>query len=152
MNCRPTPPPGSWAGTTASPKTLFQSDPALGLTVSDTGVQFQDHAIPAAGHSTVAIRRHPANVNKAVGWIVVDPAPAFPGIASKLPHYGRYSYLAFEGDEPANIASGEWANNDSPLRADLRSAEQRAAGPVTPRQNRPANRSPNSPRSSPENA
>ena len=112
-------------------ETLFQSDPALGLTVSDTGLKFQDHAIPAAGHSTVAIRRHPANVNKAVGWIVVDPAPAFPGIASKLPHYGRYSYLAFEGDEPANIASGEWANNDSPLRADLRSAEQRAAGPAT---------------------
>ena len=110
---------------------LFQSDPALGLTVSDTGLQFQDRAIPAAGHSTVAVRRHPANVNKAVGWIVVDPVAAFPGIASKLPHYGKYSYLAFEGDEPANIASGEWANNDSPLRADLRSAEQRAAGPVT---------------------
>ena len=79
----------------------------------------------------MAVRRHPANVNKAVGWIVVDPAAAFPGIATKLPHYGKYSYLAFEGDEPTNIASGEWANNDSPLRADLRSTEQRAAGPVT---------------------
>ena len=52
-------------------------------------------------------------------------------MATKLPHYGKYSYLAFEGGEPTNIASGEWANNDSPLRADLRSAEQRAAGPVT---------------------
>ena len=110
---------------------LFQSDPTLGLTVSDTGVQFQDQTIPAAGHSTVAVRRHPANVNKAVGWIVVDPAEAFPGIATKLPHYGKYSYLAFEGDEPANIASGEWTNSDSPLRVDLRSAEQRAAGPAT---------------------
>ena len=110
---------------------LFQSDPALGLTVSDTGLKFQDRAIPAAGHSTVAVRRHPANVNKAVGWIVVDPVAAFPGIATKLPHYGKYSYLAFEGDEPANIASGEWTNSDSPLRVDLRSAEQRAAGPVT---------------------
>ena len=110
---------------------LFQSDPGLGLTVNDTGLQFQDRAIPAAGHSTVAVRRHPANVNKAVGWIVVDPVAAFPGMAAKLPHYGKYSYLAFEGNEPTNIASGEWANNDSPLRADLRSAEQRAAGPVT---------------------
>ena len=110
---------------------LFQSDTGLGLTVKDTGLQFKDRAIPAAGHSTVAVRRHPENVNKAVGWIVIDPVAAFPGIATKLPHYGKYSYLAFEGDEPTNIASGEWANNDSPLRVDLRSAEQRAAGPVT---------------------
>ncbi len=106
---------------------LFQSDPTLGLTVSDTGLKFKGRAIPAAGHSTVAVRRHPTNVNKAVGWIVVDPVEAFPGIATKLPHYGKYSYLAFEGDEPANIASGEWTNSDSPLRVDLCSAEQRAA-------------------------
>ncbi len=109
---------------------LFQSDLGLGLTVSAVGLQLQDRVIPAAGHSTVVVRRHPANVNKAVGWIVVDPPAAFPGMGSKLPHYGKYSYLAFEGDEPTNIASGEWANNDSPLRADLRSAQQRAAGPV----------------------
>ena len=109
---------------------LFSSDPGLGLIVSDAGLRLQDRAIPAAGHSTVVVRRHPANINKAVGWIVVDPPAAFPGMGSKLPHYGKYSYLAFEGDEPTNIASGEWANNDSPLRADLRSAQQRAAGPV----------------------
>ena len=109
---------------------LFSSDPGLGLTVSAAGLQLQDRAIPATGHSTVVVRRHPTNINKAVGWIAVDPVAAFPGMASKLPHYGKYSYLAFEGDEPTNIASGEWANNDSPLRADLRSAEQRATGPV----------------------
>ena len=109
---------------------LFSSDPVLGLTVSAAGLQLQERAIPAAGHSTVVVRRHPANIDKAIGWIVVDPVAAFPGMASKLPHYGKYSYLAFEGDEPTNIASGEWANNDSPLRADLRSAEQRITGPV----------------------
>ena len=41
--------------------------------------------------------RHPANVEKAVGWIVADPAAALPGLGRKLPHYGKYSYLGLRG-------------------------------------------------------
>ena len=33
----------------------------------------------------------------------------------KLPHYGKYSYLAFNGDEPTNIAKGQWPVLNSPL-------------------------------------
>jgi hypothetical protein len=36
-------------------------------------------------------------------------------LVRKLPHYGKYSYLAFAGDEPSNIAKGEWPVNNSPL-------------------------------------
>jgi len=38
-----------------------------------------------------------------------------PGLARKLPHYHKYSYLAFEGSEPANVAKGRWTVVDSPL-------------------------------------
>jgi hypothetical protein len=38
----------------------------------------------------------------------------------KLPHYGKYSFLVFEGDEPTNIIKGQWAATQSPLRVDLR--------------------------------
>jgi len=40
-----------------------------------------------------------------------------PGLARKLPHYGKYSYLAFAGDEPTNMAKGQWPAVHSPLTA-----------------------------------
>ncbi|MBV6415806.1 MAG: hypothetical protein CMLOHMNK_00327 [Steroidobacteraceae bacterium] len=70
--------------------------------------------------SVVFARRHPANVAKAVGFIAIGSAAAAPGLAGKLPHYGKYSYLVFEGDEPKNTVKGEWNADDSPLRVDLR--------------------------------
>jgi hypothetical protein len=81
--------------------------------------------MPIAGHTLVAAFRHPANVEKAIGWIVADPAAALPGLGRKLPHYGKYSYLGFQGDEPANIIKGQWQQSDSPLSVDLRPADRR---------------------------
>ncbi len=71
--------------------------------------------VSVADHSLIVIRRHPGNPEKAIGWISVAPGAAFPGVGRKLPHYGKYSYLAFEGDEPTNIVKGQWEATDSPL-------------------------------------
>ncbi len=89
-------------------------------------VSFDGESVATANHSIVAVVRHPANPDKAVGWIAVDPPAAFVGLGRKLPHYGKYSYLAFEGAEPANMLKGEWAAADSPLRVDVRPAGARA--------------------------
>ena len=48
-------------------------------------------------------------------FMAVDNRNAIPGLVRKLPHYGKYSYLAFEGNEPTNIAKGQWAVLNSPL-------------------------------------
>jgi len=48
-------------------------------------------------------------------FIALDKKEAIPGFVRKLPHYGKYSYLAFDGDEPTNIAKGQWPVLDSPL-------------------------------------
>lgn len=71
--------------------------------------------VEAEGNSIVVIRRNPSNPERAIGWIAVDPEAAFTGFARKLPHYGKYSYLAFEGDEPTNFVKGQWETTDSPL-------------------------------------
>ena len=80
-----------------------------------------------AGHTSVVVVRHPASAERAIGWITVDPAllAALPGLGRKLPHYGKYSYLGFDGTEPTNKVKGQWATTDSPLRLDLRSAAER---------------------------
>lgn len=78
-----------------------------------------DKEFPFAAHTFVAVRRHHKNPQKAIGWIVVDPPAAIAGLARKLPHYGKYSYLAFQGDEPANIVKGLSEASDSPLVVNL---------------------------------
>ena len=37
------------------------------------------------------------------------------GLARKLPHYGRYSFVTFEGKAPTNRLKGEWPLGDSAL-------------------------------------
>jgi len=97
-----------------------------GFALTDAELKADGETMPLAGHSVVLTARHPANLEKAVGWIFVDPPAAFPGLGRKLPHYGKYSYLGFEGEEPTNVVKGQWASSDSPLRVDLRPAGARA--------------------------
>ena len=40
-------------------------------------------------------------------------------IGRKIPHYGKYSYLVFEGE--TNVGKGVWKAGDSPLARDLES-------------------------------
>ncbi len=100
---------------------------ASGLTIDAAGLGLDGTPIAFAGHTTVAVVRHPLSAERAIGWITVDPAllAALPGLGRKLPHYGKYSYLGFEGSEPTNMLKGQWAAADSPLRIDLRPAAER---------------------------
>ena len=66
-------------------------------------------------HSVILAGRHPLNPDLAVLWIGAQNAAAHPGLARKLPHYHKYSYLAFTGDEPENVVKGRWPVVGSPL-------------------------------------
>lgn len=95
--------------------------------------------VPIDGHAAAVATRHPAAPDRAVGWILNAAPRAFAGLGRKLPHYGRYSYVAFEGDEPVNTLGGQWPPDDSPLSVDLRPQASRSA-PLPPlgRDPRPA--------------
>ncbi|MBK6599398.1 MAG: M20/M25/M40 family metallo-hydrolase [Proteobacteria bacterium] len=115
-------------------KQWFADDPAIGYAVADDGINAAGTNMPFKDHSTVVVRRNPGNPAKAVGWVTVDPLAAGEGLARKLPHYGKYSYLGFEGTEPANTAKGEWIAADSPLHVVLPASNavpMAAAAPAT---------------------
>ncbi len=103
-----------------------------GLAIEKNAVRLDGQALPFAAHTFAAIARHPASADKVVGWIAVDPIEAMAGLGRKLPHYGKYSYVGFEGAEPANMLSGEWKQADSPMRVDLRAMAGAADAPAKP--------------------
>ncbi|KFI22540.1 peptidase M28 [Nitrosococcus oceani] len=81
-------------------------------------------------HSVVVVTRPRDNPDQALAWVATDNVAAMPGLARKLPHYGKYSYLGFTGAEPENSLKGQWpvvnspmsvllAEDSSPLQAEL---------------------------------
>jgi hypothetical protein len=98
-------------------------------TLAERTLTVDRESMPLDGHVGVIVRRHPGTLERAIGWIFADRLAALPGLGRKLPHYGKYSYLGFEGDEPVNVLKGQWTATDSPLRVDLRPHDERG-GPV----------------------
>ena len=98
-----------------------------------SSVTIDAQAMALRDHAAIVVRRHPRDVTRAIGWIVADRVDAMAGLGRKLPHYGKYSYLGFEGAEPVNMLKGQWQASDSPLSVDLRAGTRRdmAVAPLT---------------------
>jgi aminopeptidase N len=86
-----------------------------GFSPEEKSVRIGETEIPMEKHSVVLVTGNPHNRNMALVLIASDRGEALPGLARKLPHYHKYSYLAFEGDEPANTVKGRWPVMDSPM-------------------------------------
>ena len=105
----------------------FRTQPVRALrdyAVSDAGdtVTIAGSPLSRTRHAVVVMARHPANPEQALGWLAADEPAALAGLGRKLPHYGRYSYLAFTGTEPVNVLKGQWPVVDSPLSITLAEA------------------------------
>ncbi len=64
-------------------------------------------------HSMILSARN--SNNQTILWLATTNSEAIPGLTRKLPHYRKYSYLAFTGDDPTNVTKGQWDTNASPL-------------------------------------
>jgi hypothetical protein len=82
-----------------------------------------EQQLPRHDHSLVLVARSATDPSAAIGWVAAEPAAAIPGLARKLPHYTRYSYLGFKGEEPDNVAKGMWQPVASPLVRNLSGGE-----------------------------
>ncbi len=72
-----------------------------------------------AGQPVDAQRANPVltreQAGQPLGWIAAASPVALPGLARKLPHYGKYGYLVFDGAAPDNRIKGQWPPGDSGL-------------------------------------
>jgi len=71
---------------------------------------------PVDTKSIIAAARNPANPAAVFVFLAAPTAAAADSLARKLPHYGKYSWLVFNGDSADNEGKGEWTPGDSPLR------------------------------------
>jgi aminopeptidase N len=85
------------------------------VTIGTDQVRIGKTSVPHRNHTFVFTARSPENRNMPLSLIVTDNPLSLIGLANKLPHYHKYSYLVFEGSEPANVAKGRWPVEASPL-------------------------------------
>ena len=74
----------------------------------------QQELIGKSGTLALTLSRTRGN-RQTFGYISTDNPTALDGLARKLPHYGRYSYALFNGDEPVINRRGEWRLTDNAL-------------------------------------
>ncbi len=106
-------------------KTLVQeglSDYSTQL--NENSVEINNKSLAKENNSFIASVRNPSNPEEVIVWLTIGNKDAVPGLLRKLPHYGKYSYLVFEGDEPANIEKGQWPVVHSPLTKVLTTGEE----------------------------
>lgn len=90
-----------------------------GVAINQGDTRIEKTEMPRENHSVVLTARNPENKDLCWMFIATDKEEALRGLGRKLPHYHKYSYLGFEGDEPVNVIKGRWPVLDSPMTAFL---------------------------------
>ena len=87
----------------------------FGGTLDRDGWTVEGSTFASDGASIAIAVPHPANPDLAIAYLAADRVDALPGLGRKLPHYGKYGWLAFEGEAPDNVGKGQWDAVGSPL-------------------------------------
>lgn len=85
------------------------------LKMDDNTVVFDGNEVAKAGNSVVFTSYLEEGSDRQFIFMTTENKAAIPGLVRKLPHYGKYSYLGFKGEEPSNISKGQWPVYQSPL-------------------------------------
>ncbi|MDQ7787253.1 MAG: M20/M25/M40 family metallo-hydrolase [Thermodesulfovibrionales bacterium] len=97
-----------------SPKMLTGLTP-YGISFTQEKLVIGTKEFDRKDHTFVFTARNPEDKSLVLTFIATDLPHALSGLGRKLPHYHKYSYLIFEGEEPENIAKDRWPVIDSPM-------------------------------------
>lgn len=96
-------------------KTFIDQLKKLGVDVNEKGVRFSDQSYFWDEHSFVFTLPRTDEEKGTMTWVVAGNAESIPGLMRKLPHYGKYGYLVFEGSAPENRDKGTWQSNPAAM-------------------------------------
>jgi hypothetical protein len=85
------------------------------VALTHESVRLEDTPLTSDKHTIVLVVRHPTHSQQTLAWVATHSVTALPGLRRKLPHYSTYSFLGFVGDEPVNVAKGQWPVLTSPM-------------------------------------
>ncbi len=100
---------------------------SYGARFTPDSVTIENRVFPRAGHTFVFAAFNPANPAFSGALVTSGSADKLRLLASKLPHYGKYSWLVFD-DGMNSLASGVWSASLSPLALDLAQPYTRGGG------------------------
>ena len=83
------------------------------VTITNDAVTINGESYSKTDYSFVMTFRHPQDVSRSMTWLSMADEGVFPAMGRKLPHYGKYGYLVFQGSN--NVAKGEWDVTESPM-------------------------------------
>lgn len=86
------------------------------VTVDGNSITVDGQQYDRATHTFVMATDNYLGFQKAL-LIISNDLNSLPRLGQLIPHYGKYSYLVFEGSK--NVAKGQWEVTDSPLKIDL---------------------------------
>ena len=85
------------------------------VSLTERELHINEQSFPTDDLSFALTAPHPKDRDSAIGLLHIASTPATEGFARKLPHYGKYSFSLFRGDEPGNLLKGQWQTADSAL-------------------------------------
>ncbi|GJL74271.1 M20/M25/M40 family metallo-hydrolase [Nitrosomonas sp.] len=93
-------------------------------------LMLNDQVFASDAHSIVLTARQPAHPDKTLLWVAGNSPQAVVELTRKLPHYRKYSYLAFQNEDLVNIHKGQWPITQSPLSQIVRLQGEQDSGPA----------------------
>jgi hypothetical protein len=85
------------------------------VALSDGSMEIAGEIVKNDALSVALITRRLEGKKSPISFIASALPEALPGLGRKLPHYHKYSYLAFTGAEPENQLKGRWPVIHSPM-------------------------------------
>jgi hypothetical protein len=104
-------------------ETFLQGAKGKPLVLEKSAVTLAEEQLTRSEHSFALTTSHPADPRQTIGWIAAPSAAAVPLLGRKLPHYMKYSYLAFQGEQVKNNLKGQWPLANSALSVTLPGGE-----------------------------